>query len=53
MNPQIVITDAKPVDQDGRCPRCRADESKRVLSGGFGHPHEVCSACAYEFKERE
>lgn len=46
----VVITDAVPlVDPDGRCPRCRADESRRVLSAGFGTPHEVCSSCAYEF----
>ncbi len=46
----IVLTDQRPlVDPDGKCPRCRADESRRVLSSGFGTPHEVCANCAYEF----
>lgn len=45
----VLLTDPKPVPVDPRCPRCRADESARVLSGGFGALHEVCSECGYDF----
>lgn len=39
-----------------RCPRCLiesrpGDERKRVRSGGFGSPHDVCIACGYEWEE--
>jgi hypothetical protein len=52
--PTVILTDPAPlVDPDGRCPRCRADESKRVLSAGFGYPHEVCSSCGYAFPSEE
>jgi len=50
--PAIVLTDQTPLhDPDGRCPQCRAEESRRVLSGGFGDPHEVCGSCGFEFIE--
>lgn len=35
------------------CPRCRAGEERRVPSGGFGLPHEVCGVCGYEFPTEE
>jgi len=36
-----------------RCPRCHADPSLRVLSGGFGRRvHDVCGVCGYDFAER-
>ena len=38
--------------QDPRCPRCRANRDKRVLSAGFGEPHDVCGQCGYEWQER-
>lgn len=50
--PSIVLTDPKPLPKDGSCPRCRADQDKRVLSGGFGEPHDICGQCGYEFQER-
>lgn len=50
--PAVILTDPRPVvDPDGKCPRCRAGAEERVLSAGFGHPHEVCRKCGYEFPE--
>lgn len=46
----VVLTDA-PLPKDDACPQCRADASRRVLSGGFGVPFEVCSQCGHQFKE--
>lgn len=37
---------------DRACPRCGAPPEKRVLSAGFGSPHDVCSACGHDFDER-
>jgi uncharacterized protein (DUF983 family) len=34
------------------CPKCQAGPEKRVLSGGFGEPHDVCSKCGHDFQER-
>ena len=45
----IVLTDPKPLPVDAKCPRCHADESKRVVVNGFGQPHEACSQCGYQF----
>ena len=36
----------------GACPSCRANRDRRVLSGGFGEPHDVCGQCGHEFQER-
>jgi uncharacterized protein (DUF983 family) len=36
----------------GPCPRCQAPATRRVLSGGFGQPHDVCGACGHDFPER-
>ena len=49
----IVLTDPVPVvrPKDGSCPTCRAEKEQRVLSGGFGRPHEVCGRCGFEFVE--
>lgn len=53
--PALVGPDGRPVPRPRHastaCPRCRADEGKRVKSSGFGTPHEVCSECGHEFKE--
>jgi uncharacterized protein (DUF983 family) len=46
------------VDASGRparaasaaCPRCQAGRDKRVASGGFGRPHDVCGECGYEWQ---
>ena len=35
---------------DARCPCCGAGPDQRVLSAGFGEPHEVCQSCAWEFE---
>ena len=35
------------------CPRCHAGTDKRVLSGGFGQPHDVCTQCGHEFSLEE
>lgn len=49
---RVVLTDTRPLPADTRCPRCRADQRDRVLSGGFGQqPFEICKGCGYEFKE--
>lgn len=45
----IILTDARRVVPDGRCPSCRAPEEDRVPSAGFGHPHPVCKRCGYRF----
>lgn len=51
--PAIILTDAPRMKKpDGKCPRCRAGAEKRVLSAGFGDPHDVCSQCGHEFEER-
>lgn len=34
------------------CPRCKAPATRRVLSSGFGKPHDVCGACGHDFEER-
>lgn len=55
-DPALALVDAtgrparKPAD--GKCPRCHAAKDRRVLSGGFGEPHDVCGVCGYEFEER-
>ena len=47
----IVLTDPRPLPKDGRCPRCGAGKDKRVASGHFGAPHDVCRNCGHEFAE--
>jgi rubredoxin len=52
--PAIVLTDPKPIPKDGRCPRCRAPESKRQTLTAFGRqPWEACSSCGYEFPSED
>jgi uncharacterized protein (DUF983 family) len=50
----IVDAQGKPARRaiDTRCPRCHASKDQRVLSGGFGAPHDVCGHCGHEFEER-
>jgi hypothetical protein len=48
LNGQPLQSRAKPT----RCPTCGASADKRVLSGGFGEPHDVCARCGHEFDER-
>lgn len=50
----IVAPDGSPARShvSTKCPRCRATDDKRVLSGGFGEPHDVCGVCGYDFEER-
>jgi len=38
-------------DADRTCPRCGASPSRRVASSGFGHPHDVCANCGFDFEE--
>lgn len=33
------------------CPRCGKGPEVRVVSGGFGDPHDVCGVCGFEFPE--
>ena len=51
----IVLTDG-PQLRGARvptvCPRCQAPADRRVLSAGFGDPHDLCGVCGYEFAER-
>lgn len=49
--PQIVLTDAKPLPKDDTCPRCRGTE--RVLTAGFGNPAEACAKCGHQFTEAQ
>jgi transcription elongation factor Elf1 len=49
---RIVSTEPKPLPKDTKCPRCHAAASKRVLSAGFGNPHDVCGNCGHDFEER-
>lgn len=51
--PVILGADGKPAPKVDRsaCPGCGADRSKRVASGGFGEPHDVCRECGYEWQE--
>ncbi len=37
---------------DTACPQCGAATDRRVLSSGFGSPHDVCGACGHDFAER-
>jgi uncharacterized protein (DUF983 family) len=50
--PKILNPSGKPARDavSTACPRCGSD--KRVLSGGFGNPHDVCGNCGYEWAER-
>jgi hypothetical protein len=52
--PQIVDPTGQPARKasDTACPKCRAPESRRRPSAGFGEPHDVCGQCGYEFEER-
>jgi rubredoxin len=47
----LVDASGKPVKRDTRCPQCQAGPDKRVASGGFGEPHDVCVVCGHEFQE--
>jgi len=52
-NPVIVAPDGRPArdPRDERCPDCGSGPDKRVLSGGFGAPWEVCRVCGHEWRE--
>jgi Zn ribbon nucleic-acid-binding protein len=51
----LVAPSGNPARQAAgtNCPRCNADKSKRVLSSGFGVPHDCCSNCGHEWSEGE
>ena len=53
--PRIVTPDGRPAREalgPQPCPRCNAAPKYRVLSAGFGQPHDVCGTCGYDFPER-
>jgi uncharacterized protein (DUF983 family) len=53
--PAILGPDGQPVARKAvskACPNCGAGPEKRVLSGGFGEVHDVCSRCGYEWETR-
>lgn len=55
--PVILGPDGKPTTSAKKkgptpCQKCGAGEDKRVLSGGFGEPHDVCGRCGFEYQER-
>lgn len=52
--PVLVDTTGRPLRQaaDRTCPRCSAPPDRRVLSSGFGSPHDVCGVCGHDFEER-
>ena len=35
------------------CPGCGSPPDKRMLSAGFGQPHDVCIRCGHEFSLAE
>lgn len=46
---KLILTDAPPVlPADGTCPKCRADESRRVAINLAG-TREACGTCGFEF----
>ncbi len=46
----LVRPDGTPVD-DGLCPKCQSDESKRETYNMFGgYRKTVCNKCGYELK---
>jgi len=48
----IIVTDARPIPRDGRCPVCQAPESARVTVAPFGRPpSRVCGQCGHECPE--
>lgn len=49
---RILLTDPPVLPKDTACPRCQAPADRRVLSAGFGDPHDVCGRCGYDFPER-
>lgn len=53
MKPALLDAHGRPVPPvDTSCPRCGAAKERRVLSAGFGTPHDVCGVCGYDFEER-
>lgn len=53
MPPTILNPQGQPARAaSSACPRCAAPKEKRVLSAGFGDPHDVCSVCGHDFDER-
>ena len=52
--PVIVNPQGQPARKamDTACPQCRAPKERRVLSAGFGAPHDVCGVCGHDFEER-
>jgi len=51
--PRILDASGQPARpaRDAACPRCAAPADRRVLSAGFGSPHDVCSVCGHDFEE--
>lgn len=51
--PRILGPTGQParLAPEAKCPRCGAGPDQRVPSGGFGEPHQVCRACAFEFEK--
>lgn len=49
----LLGPDGQParVAKGSRCPVCGASEDRRVVSAGFGAPHDVCSVCGHDFEE--
>ncbi len=50
MSGELVTPAGKPVQRSTACPQCRAPQEKRVQSGGFGSPHDVCGVCGWDFE---
>lgn len=51
--PVIVDPHGQPARAAVRadCPRCGATPERRVVSAGFGVPHDVCGVCGHDFPE--
>lgn len=43
----------RPAGVPATCPQCGAGRDQRMLSAGFGTPHDVCLVCGHEFSLEE
>lgn len=52
----LVDASGQPLARRARgkqpCPQCGAGPARRRLSGGFGHPTDICGACGHDYQER-
>lgn len=55
MRPRLVDPQGRPIKRGRQastaCPHCSAKADRRVLSAGFGDPHDVCGQCGHEWPD--